>query len=261
MLSTLAANELQFGRVHAWLRELCGYDELLVETDDTRTALRLLDRLLVAGEGTWPPPGAAAALSAPERDRVLAEVWLRTFGPRIVGSPRCAACAALFDTDLRLDHLSGVLWPAPPAASIELAGGYRLRVPTGADELAVAGLPRAEAVVRLIAVCSDGAVLPSDHGAPDVAAVTATLEREAPVLDLDLDARCPECGAANTVAFRMQSYLLRALAGERARLPEHLHILARAYGWSASEILRLPRATRITLVRLAEGALSPRRTA
>lgn len=257
MLS-LAASELHFGRVHAWLREVCGHDELLVETDDTRTALRLLDRLLVAGEGTWPPPGAAAALSAPERDRVLAEVWLRAFGPRIVGSPRCTACAALFDTDFQLDHLSGALWPAPPATSIELADGQRVRVPTGADELAVAGLPRAEAVVRLVAECSDGAVLPTDAGASDVAAVTAALEREAPVLDLDLDARCPECGAANTVAFRMQSYLLGALARERARLPEHLHVLARAYGWSATEILRLPRAMRLRLVHLAEGPLSPR---
>src|SRR5512144_804271 len=150
MLLSLAASELHFGRVHAWLREVCGHDELLVETDDTRTALRLLDRLLMAGEGTWPPPGGAAALSAPERDRVLAEVWLRTFGPRIVGSPRCAACGALFDTDFRLDELSGALWAAPPATSIALDGGRRLRVPTGADELAVAGLPRVEAVVRLI---------------------------------------------------------------------------------------------------------------
>jgi hypothetical protein len=174
---------------------------------------------------------------------------------------RCAACATLFDTEFRLDELGGALWPEPPAIAIELAGGQRVRVPTGADELAVAGLPRAEAVVRLIAGCSDGALSPTDAGASDVAVVTAALEREAPVLDLDLDARCPECGAANTVAFRMQSYLLRALARERARLPEHLHVLARAYGWSATEILRLPRATRIRLVQLAEGALSPRRIA
>ena len=260
MLS-LAASELHFGRVHAWLREVCGHDELLVETDDTRTALRLLDRLLVAGEGTWPPPGAAAALSAPERDRVLAEVWRRTFGPRIVGSPRCAACATLFDTDFQLDHLSGVLWPTPPATSIELGDGRRFRVPTGTDELAVAGLPPAEAVARLVTSCSEGALPSADRGAPDVAAVTARLEREAPVLDLDLDAPCPECGAANTVVFRMQSYLLRALARERARLPEHLHVLARAYGWSATEILGLPRGTRLQLVRLAEGKLAPRRTA
>src|SRR4029453_8572091 len=125
MLYSLAAKQLQFGRVHAWFRELCGYDELLVETDDTRTGLRLLDRLLMAGEGTWPPPGAAAAMTAPERGRVLAAIWICGFGPRIVGSPRCSACAALFDTDLRLDALSDALWPVPPAASIALAGGHR----------------------------------------------------------------------------------------------------------------------------------------
>lgn len=257
MLSSLAAKELQFGRVHAWLRELCGYDELLVETDDTRTALRLLDRLLIEGEGIWPQPGAAAAMTAPERDRVLAEVWIRTFGVRIVGSPRCAVCAALFDTDVRLDDVANALWPVPPATSIDVGGGYRFRVPTGVDELAVARLPRGEAIASLIALCADENV--AADRAPDAAAVAATLEREAPVLDLDLDARCPECGAGNTVAFRIQSYLLRALAAERARLPEHLHVLARAYGWSASEILGLPRSTRIKLVRLAEGALSPRR--
>lgn len=260
MLS-LATSELHFGRVRAWLREVCGHDELTVETDVTRTALRLLDRLLVAGENTWPAPGAASALSAPERDRVLAEVWLRTFGPRIVGSPRCAACAALFDTEFRLDDLAGALWPAPPAISISLPDGRHFRVPTGADELAVGGLPAEEAVARLIAECSAGGPVPAGADEPAVDVVTAALEREAPVLDLDLDAPCPECGAANTVAFRMQSYLLRALARERARLPEHLHILARAYGWSATEILDLPRSARLRLVGLAESALSPRRIA
>lgn len=255
----LAEFELHFGRVHACLREVCGHDEMLVASDDTRTALRLIDRLLVAGEGLWPPPGQAAALTAPERDRVLAEIWLRTFGSRITGSPRCAACGALFDSSFRLEDLLASVWPHPPATEVALPGGRRYRVPTGADELAVAGLAREDALRRLVARCalSDGA----DTTAADALEVNAALERAAPVLDLDLDAACPECGGANAIAFRIQFYLLRALSAARAQLPTQLHTLAQAYGWSISEILDLSPAMRLQLMRLAEGALSPRRAA
>lgn len=250
----LLAAELHFGRVRAGLRELTGADELAVARDDTRTAIALLDRLLVPVDDAWPGPGGAALLTSSERDRLLAEVWVETWGRRIVASPRCRSCAVQFDSEFRLDELVDAVWPAPPPVDVTLADGQRLRVPTGADELAVTGLPRAEAIERLVARC----VLGGGDVLPDAEEAAAALEA-APVLDLDLDASCPECGEANVLVFRMQSYLLAALSAERARLPAQMHVLARAYGWSVAEILDLPRSTRLQLVRLAEGALAPRR--
>ena len=59
----------------------------------------------------------------------------------------------------------------------------------------------------------------------------------------------------------MQSYLLRALAGERARLPEQVHVSRAPTAGRPADILRLPRATRLRLVRLAEAGAVARRTA
>jgi hypothetical protein len=244
MHASFASYDLHFGRVHACLREVCGRDELLVDGEDTRTALRLLDALLVEAEVAWPKPGEASALTAPERDRLLAEIEMRTFGRRILGAPSCVACGEQFSSEFRLDELVSTLWAEPPPVELALPGGA-LRVPTGADELAVAGAPLESAVAALVARCAEG-------NAVELAQASRALAESVPVLDLELDAACPECGANNALNFNIQSYLLRALAAERKRIPRHMHMLARAYGWSASEILALPRSTRAELVRLVE---------
>jgi hypothetical protein len=196
------------------------------------------------GEACWPRPGEAAALTAPERDRLLAEIEIRTFGPRILGSPRCASCGAQFSSEFSLDELVRALWSAPPPTALSLQDGS-LRVPTGADELAVAGVPVEDAVAALVARCTSS-------GSVEHAQASAALAQAVPVLDLELDASCPECGGSNRLGFSIQSYLLRTLAAERKRIPRQLHLLARAYGWSATEILDLPRSTRAELVRLVE---------
>ena len=251
MRSSLAEHELRFGRVRARFRELCGHDALLASGVDTRTALRLLDGLLVADAACWPGPGAADQLTICERDRLLAAVQIATLGPRIRGSARCAACEERYDTEFRLDALVGALWPEPPPIDLTLSGGWRLRVPTGADELAVVGLSPEAAVEAMIQRCVLERGLP-EAGAGLAGELAGRLEREAPVLDLALDAVCPECGCAGKLDFRVQVWLLRALMAERAALSGQLHSLARAYGWSASEILGLPRTLRLELVRLAE---------
>lgn len=133
-------------------------------------------------------------------------------------------------------------------------------MPTGADELAVLGLDPDLAIEAMFERC----VLERGPAAPasDLVAEFATrLAEEAPVLDLPLAAVCPECGHDGAVEFRVQTWLLRALMSERAALPAQLHALARAYGWGAAEILGLPRALRLDLVRMAEPSRASRRAA
>jgi hypothetical protein len=245
MLGNLAVYELRFGELVLMLRELCGLDVLTVHGVDTRSAIELLDRLLVTRNAQV---AAAAELTVPERDRALAAVYQRTFGNKISGSPRCLQCDSPYDTDFELSDLVQTLWRELPPRVVTTATGRRFRVPTGTDELAVGHLEPDAAARAIAARCAvDGT-----GSADDSLELSQLLERAAPVLDLDLSGVCPECGAENALAFRMQSYLLHALANERARLAGELDVLARAYGWSASEILALPRATRLQLVRLAE---------
>ncbi|HEV8486721.1 MAG TPA: hypothetical protein VGV87_24460, partial [Blastocatellia bacterium] len=72
------------------------------------------------------------------------------------------------------------------------------------------------------------------------------------LLDLDLDAVCPHCGARQTVRFDIQSYLFRALGYERQFLNHEVHCIARSYGWSYEEILSLSREDRRTFVGLIQ---------
>jgi hypothetical protein len=248
------------GLRRAWLRELCGMDEESIEGRGTPDALRLLDRLLVDGPGASVRPGESGTLPVPERDRLLAAVYRTTFGSRIEGTLRCAACEAFFDLDFDLDTLVAQTLDAPQAPGFgaheglySLPDGRRFRLPTGDDECAVLTLPPEEAARALLRRCwLEGEV------AVDEPALLEALQRVGPVLDLELAASCPECGHSQALHFDMQRYLLGALAREAESLVYEVHRLALAYGWILEEILSLSRRRRRSYAALVSGVV-PRR--
>lgn len=249
-MSVLAVS-LPFVGHAVWVREHSGADEQVVDGIGTPAALALLDRLLVARAGAFAGPGQAARLTTADRDQVLAAVCSATFGDRVEATRHCEHCGQRFDLDFRISELSRALRSerGAPAAdgTYTLENGVRFRLPTGEDELAVAGFPSALAERRLLERC----VLSGDVER-DGARVSAAMSEVAPTLDLDLDAACSECGAETQVHFSMQAWLLGQLLNEQARLPRQVHVLARAYGWSLSEILSLSRRQRLAFVALVE---------
>lgn len=252
MFSALAVSELCFGGLLVELRELSGHDVLAIDADDTRAALRLLARLVEAGVDPQ-------ELTAPERDRVLAEVYARNFGDRIQSEPRCAQCGVRFDVDFRLSELVESTWPMAPPRQLDVDELRSLRVPSGMDELAVRRLAASDALEALAERCTVSRAGDTRAASPvAVTEMSSLLQQTAPVLDLELGASCPECSAHNDLGFRIQSYLLQCLLAERRQLPAQLDRLARAYGWSATEILSLPRATRMELVELASDSAARR---
>jgi len=252
----------RFTRAPIRLRELTGSDEQWVTGVDTGTAIDLLDRLIVRpapGEQANGSPGAAS-LTVSDRDRLLAAVYRMTFGERIQSTAVCARCGQPFDLEFSMEQLVGVLDRAgettadgEPDAEIRLASGVRLRLPTGADELAILGLPHDEAERELLRRCL---VEGSNDVTPEV--IEQRITEAAPVLDLDLDAACPECGHEQQVHFDLQFYLLRAIEQERRLLAREVHLLATAYGWSLHEILGLPRSQRRIFVELIESDNEPK---
>lgn len=247
----------------ARLGELNGSRERAVADTSTSTAIRLLDELLAPTPWGGPGPGAAAELTAADRDRLLALVYRRAYGDRVESTVDCVRCRAKFDLNFDLRKLIASLDAARPPERVEARGdgtyrlpdGLRFRLPSGRDECEVAGLPAAEAVRALAARCvlTDGG---ADAARLDTEALQRALEQVAPVLDLDLDARCPECGHGQEVHFDIQSYLLGALMGERRQLAAEVHRLASAYGWSLHDILSLGRAERRTYVSLVEAEMA-----
>jgi hypothetical protein len=187
-----------------------------------------------------------------ERDRLLALIYSRSYGERIDSTLKCTACSKPFDISFSLQDLACHSAPAAVSAvgdgSFRMQGGVRFRLPTGEDEVSVQHLSGPEALRELLRRCVMEA--PAEL---DVAAVQDAMEAVAPVLDIDINTTCPECGVAARVRFDLQSYLLQSIAQDRRRLWRETHVLATSYKWSLQEILGLPREDRRTLVSLIEG--------
>jgi hypothetical protein len=234
---------------YAYLRELRGHDEELVEDVDTWTAIALIDRLLVDAPGAAVRPGEACRLCAADRDRILAAIYVRELGARIQATPTCPACGKTFDIDFRLDELGQTLEPSYDGVErvgegrFALEDGTCIRIPNGEDELvsSAARDPSAALIERCV-----------ERGAIGVERLGELLERLAPVMDLAMGAECAECGHEHQVRFDVQSFLLGRILAERALRASEVHRIARGYGWSLGEILSMPRNRRRSYVDLVE---------
>jgi len=247
----------------ACLCEITGRVEHAVGGTSVLDALELLDGVLVAMPGGAVGPGEATKLAAPDRDRLLAAVYTGTYGPRVESTVTCESCASPFDLDFSLDEFRQQIESSADANGITAdtdgtfatPSGARFRFPTGADEIAAAGLPMTEAATALMR-----ASIPDASDAPDAAVaefadvVQAGMNAVAPLLQAELGAVCPECGAHHEIWFDIQHYLLSSLLAEQPRLDREIHALATAYGWGLGEILDLPRRRRRALVAVATGA-------
>ena len=226
------------------LRALNGSDEFLLDPADAHAANALLRRLIVQG-------GDIGALSIAEHDRLLAAIFEALYGDRVEARTQCTACSEPLEISLSLSALAA----APPDVDIELAGpdesgaflmpdGRRIRAPTVGD---------VERAVRSgdVAVLRRACVVEGDAGA-DPELLDAALEAAAPALTRDVAATCPHCGSTQSVRFDLATFLIASLARERPFLLREMHLLARAYGWSLTEILSLSRDDRRALARLCE---------
>lgn len=230
------------------LGELTGRAEIAVSGQGAIDAIHLLDAVLLAHPAAVVVPGDAARISVSDRDRVLVQLHVATFGSRIAGDSRCRKCDARFDFDFDLDELVSRLSPDQPhpAASdgwIDGADGSRFRLPTGEDELAAAGLG-AEAASNVIAL----RCLPEGAPPDEAARVEERVQALAPLVDMTLDACCPECRTANPLAFSIERYFLSSIRAERRHLLREIHQIASAYSWSYDAIVDLARPHRRELV-------------
>lgn len=242
------AGKLPFtlGNPAIWLREVCGHDELAVTDVGTLGAIDLIDKLLIPAPGSAAPLPAAHITTA-DRDRLLVSIYRDLYGNGIDSTIDCAFCGEPFDVNFLLDDLLAFTQPVPdetvtttPDGLFQHSDGTGFRLPTGTDELAVVGLPAAEAAEQLLQRCLTVSTDPADKGDQ----VQAAMQAMAPLLDMDLGARCPECGQAQSVQFSMQSFLLNRMKNEQKQVAAEVHQLASAYRWSHAELVGLPRRLR-----------------
>ncbi|MCP4657399.1 MAG: hypothetical protein GY856_18495 [bacterium] len=228
-----------------------------------RVSLVLAAALAELG-GQRPTPQLAGQLPVADRQflvRLLAAhlgrggVWLTV---------PCHHCAEPFDFFVEQSALPvKEAGEGFPFAGAEIsAGRCHLRIPTGADQQAVAGLEDdADAVETLARRCLTAIDDDGDHGSGaslgdltlsrgDLAAINAALEAVAPEVALQVQPVCPECGQANEVA--VDPYLCLSDGGDEL-FAEIFH-MATTYHWSEPEILALPRHRRQRYLKLADQA-------
>jgi hypothetical protein len=237
------------------LREPQGSDELALAGVDTRAAVALLDRLLEDA------PCAAGELSASDRDGLLCTLHRKLWGDRIVSSMECGACGAMYDLSFELSVLQHRLASQSEAATVENprtlndAEGRRYRLPTAAEEEGAAQYGLAEGHARLCALVTGEHEPATDEA--ESAALGARLEALAPIIDVDLDTNCAECGHPRQARFDIQSFVLQRLLDERDALLGEIHAMATGYGWPLPDIVSLPRGLRRALAQRLAGAAAP----
>lgn len=247
----------------AGLRSLCGDDEAFVNGTSSAEAVAFLDRVLVEAPGTTVGPGKAKDLAVCDCDRLFAAIYLQYFGERIEGTALCRDCNEPFESSFSLRDLMASLEDGRRAratgpdeeGTYTLPDGRRFRLPTADDQYSLVGIEAEKAAAALLERC----VVEGDPR-EDPALLQAAMDEVGAVLDLDLEAACPKCGALQSVQFDIQTYLLRALAYEKRFLNHEVHRIAMAYGWGHEEILSLTREERRAFVQMIEAEqVMPRR--
>lgn len=229
------------------LREPGGQDELSAQGVDTHAAVRLLDRLHDR------PDFTVAELSASDRDRLLAAFYRALWGDRVLSSLDCAACGAIYDLSFTLSALQRELAEKAQVSTVAEtrtvtdADGRLLYLPDADEEADAAAHGLAQGSARLFALIDR-------DGQSDAAGLCRQLEQIAPLLDVDLDTRCAECGESAVARFDLQSFALQRLLDEREAILNEVHTLAHGYGWSLPDILSLPRSLRRSLVQRCTGS-------
>ena len=231
----------------ACLREPRGDDELALAGVDTRAAVQLLDRLALQS------PCPSAQLSAGDRDQLLAALHRALWGDRIVSTLACPACGADYDLVFQLSALQRSLAEQAEPTVVEAcrtlrtAAGERFELSAADMEDAAAMRGPTGGAAWLAAAISGGV-----DADPD--AVGQRLDAIAPLIDVDLDTRCAECGEPQQARFDLQGFVLQRLLDERDGVLDDLHALAAGYGWSLPDILALPRSLRRSLQQRLAGS-------
>jgi hypothetical protein len=135
---------------------------------------------------------------------------------------------------------------APAAVADVWVDRVRVRMPTTRDLAAIARAPDEASAVRTLLerlVDGDGASDSSPSPVP-LDRLTRALDEADPCIDVAIDMTCPACAHLWNAPFDIVEFLWEEIEVRARRLLDEVHVLASAYGWTETEILRLSDARR-----------------
>ena len=233
------------------LRRLDGHDQeallALAGAPAVRAARLLLDRCVGSIGGRDPNGDAVAGLTVGDREALLWQLRAISLGDRIAAVVECGRCHEKLDLDLRVGDLLQPPYPGwSDTFTEDLAGRrVRFRLPTVADQEAVAGIARADAELAARALLARCVLAVDDHPPTDdeLAAVRPAVEDRVAALDPQaetiLGIHCPQCDASTTHTLDAAEFLVEELTRTSRYLYQEVHALAWHYHWSEDDILGL----------------------
>jgi hypothetical protein len=204
-------------------------------------------------------PKSLASLSVGQRDcrlLMLREAW---FGPQMTGLMSCPACSTELEIELKTTDLRAIA--APEASAIAVRSDsheIQLRLPDSSDLIAAADRSLADAAQFLLRACVVSAVVDGVEVEPEalsphlVALCAERLSDADPLADLRLNLNCACCGCRWQAPFDIVPFLWTEFDAWAGRILREIDSLARAYGWSESEILSLSPARRKAYLRMVD---------
>lgn len=245
-----------------FLSQLSGADEKRIHGTATADMVLLIENLIEQRGAFSMGATDISGFSASDRDRLAAALYRDIYGDRIDATLRCRACESNFDIDFQLESLQKFLYQEQAEANsdgvYQTPQGYVFRLPTSDDEIEISGIPQSEAYAKLLEkILIDPTYQsllaePAIYRREVIGAVDDSLTRIAPIIDLEVAARCPECAIDQAVHFNLQCFFLERLLLDHRWLMHEIHMIANAYGWSLDSILTLDRKDRKELTNLID---------
>jgi hypothetical protein len=192
------------------------------------------------------------AMRVGERDRRLIGLRSALFGSGFSSLARCPACGEACELSFDASEIT-VPMPEMTAPLEVTVNGVRtqFRAPTSGDCVAVSRLTNPERARRTLlercVLSHENTVQNGVSGTQEIrvldgeleAAIAQTMAKADPQALIELALSCPACAHRWSAIFDIASYLWRELDAWARRTLREVHKLARAYGWSETQVLAL----------------------
>jgi hypothetical protein len=195
------------------------------------------------------PEGALRAPTLGERNVRLIDLHLRMFGRELDLLSHCPACGtvAQFSADCKALAAQIPVIRAAPSHRLEAQGHLiEFRMPDSADLAAALGEEAPEDFTQYLL---DRCVLACTHDGTSVSvrtlpvavldALSQRMETLDPGASVSFTLECPRCGTRWDAPLDVGQMVWQKVQAAAERLLLEIDALARAYGWTESEVLRL----------------------
>ena len=207
--------------------------------------------LTLLAVGTGCAVDQAGTYDVGSRDVLLAALLLPMSGSPVWASADCGGCGSPLDVPVDIAAVAELpAYDPGQFFDVSVAGSTAaFRLPTTVDLLALIGRSRTEARRLLLDRC----VRWTHEKLPEDVAegVEAAMESVAPAGAIVLAVRCGQCGASTASALDVPALLWAEVATQAQELLRDVHALAREYGWTEEDVLRLSPRRRSAYLELA----------